>query len=404
MKFLPYSPDQAWLLPPSVKDVLGENHLCFFMHGVVEQLDLSHFESEYGEEGRRAYHPALLLKVWLYAYALQIISTRRLEQRLREDLALRYLAGATAPDHWTLNEFRRRHRKALNDVFTQVVELARKLGMGRLGQVAVDSSPIAANAARDRLETAPALRAQRARDRRAIRRWQQACDQEDPNEAGGRPLDRQVLEVLRQGLAETERRLQKLEKSGTPKLSRTDPESRFLRERQGYVLGYRASLVVSQDHLIVEQRVTNATNDNGLLLPLVDAVEQRTGERPGQLSADSGFFSLENLEGLAQRGIDAYVPDSNLARELNGGRRARKLGRALHPEHRRMRKKLRKPTGRAIYARRKGLIEPVFGVLKEQRGMRRFHLRGLAKVGIEMALACTAYNLTRLWRVKSQPQ
>jgi transposase/IS5 family transposase len=402
MKFLPYSPDQAWLLPPSVKDVLGQDHLCFFIHGVVEQLDLRSFEAEYVEEGRRAYHPALLLKVWLYAYALQITSSRRLEQRLREDLALRYLAGATVPDHWTLNEFRRRHRKALNDVFTQVVELARKLGLGRMGQVAVDSSPIAASASRDRLDTVPVLRAQRARDRRAIRRWQQACDQEDPSQAGGSPLDAGVMEVLRQGLAETERRLQKLEKSESRKLSRTDPESRFLRQRQGYVLGYRASLVVSQDHLILEQRVTNATNDNDLLLPLVDAVEERTGERPQQLSADSGFFSLQNLEGLAARGLNAYVPDSNLARELNGGRRARKLGRALHPEHRRMRRKLRGPMGRAIYARRKGLIEPVFGVLKEQRGMRRFRLRGLVKVGIEMALACTAYNLTRLWRVKAQ--
>ena len=141
MRFLPYEPDQAWLLPPSVKDVLGEGHLCFFLHQVVERLDLSAFEEEYGEEGRLAYAPALMLKLWLYAYGLQVTSSRRLEQRVREDLAFRYLAGGATPDHWTLNDFRTRHRRAINDLFLEVVEVARGLGMGRLGHVAIDSTP-----------------------------------------------------------------------------------------------------------------------------------------------------------------------------------------------------------------------------------------------------------------------
>src|ERR1700680_2757390 len=114
MKFLPYEPDQAWLLPPSVKDVLGEEHLCFFVHQVVERLDLSAFAAEFSEEGQRPYAPALMIKVWLYAYTLQVTSSRRLEQRIREDLAFRYLAGGQTPDHWTLNDFRTRHRRALN--------------------------------------------------------------------------------------------------------------------------------------------------------------------------------------------------------------------------------------------------------------------------------------------------
>ena len=95
MRFLPYEPDQAWLLPPSVKDVLGEDHLCFFVHRVVEQLDLRGFEKAYGEEGPPAYLPLLMVKVWLYAYALGVTSSRRLEQRIREDLAFRYLAGGS---------------------------------------------------------------------------------------------------------------------------------------------------------------------------------------------------------------------------------------------------------------------------------------------------------------------
>src|SRR3970282_1793853 len=139
MKFLPYNPDQVELLPPRVREVLGEGHLCFFLRRMVERLDLGAIEQAYEEEGRPGYHPALLVSVWLYAYALGITSARRLEQRIREDLAFRYLAGGATPDFWTLNQFRTRHARALNDLFTQVVELARSLGMGRRGHVRVDS-------------------------------------------------------------------------------------------------------------------------------------------------------------------------------------------------------------------------------------------------------------------------
>jgi transposase len=183
--FLEYNPEQAYLLPPTVRDVLGEEHLCFFVHRGVEKLDLREFEESYSNEGHPAYHPALLLKVWLYAYALGVTSSRRLEQRIREDLAFRYLAGGAQPDFWALNEFRKRHGRALNDAFTQVVELARRLGMGKLGHVAIDSTRIAANAAVDSIESVAKLRAERAKIRRRIRRWQQQCDAEDPDEGAG---------------------------------------------------------------------------------------------------------------------------------------------------------------------------------------------------------------------------
>src|ERR1051325_7937053 len=159
--FLEYNPEQAYLLPPSVQDVLGEDHLCFLVHRAVEKLDLQEFAAGYSDEGHPAYHPALLLKVWLYAYALGMTSSRRLEQRIREDLAFRYLAGGAQPDVWALNEFRKRHGRAMNNVFTQVVELARSLGLGKLGHVAIDSTWIAANAARSSAETVDKLRAER---------------------------------------------------------------------------------------------------------------------------------------------------------------------------------------------------------------------------------------------------
>ena len=211
-------------------------------------------------------------------------------------------------------------------------------------------------------------------------------------------VSRQALEELEQRVKQIAGRIQRLKKAGVKKLSRTDADSRFLRERGGFVLGYTATVAVSEDHLIVAQQVSQASSDNALLVPLLEAVERECGEGPKQVLADSGFFSQENLEELERRKIDGYVPDSHLGRELNRGVRVRGHSATRHRAQRRMRRKLRSPAGRAIYGRRKGIVEPVLGILKEQRGMRRFRLRGLAKVTVEFTLAAVALNLTRIWR------
>lgn len=123
-----------------------------------------------------------MLKLWLYAYVLGVTSSRRLEQRVKEDLAFGYLAGGAQPDYWALNGFRRRHARALNDAFVQVLEMAQKLGLARMGTVAVDSTRVQANAAVDSEERMAEQRQERAGKRRQVRRWQKACDAEDPNE------------------------------------------------------------------------------------------------------------------------------------------------------------------------------------------------------------------------------
>jgi transposase len=395
-RYLPYSPDQAYLLPPTVKDELGADHLCFFVCQVVRHLDLSGFEQEYSEEGGALYAPAMMLSLWLYAYAIGMTSARRLEQRVVEDLAFRYLAGGSKPDNWALGGFRRRHGRGINDAFTQVLEMARALGMGKLGRVAIDSTRIKANACRDRIDTESKLRNERARLRRQVRRWQRACDRDD-TEAGGL----QVAIAEAEGkLAELPRRLEKLRKSGLQKRSRTDPDARFLRQRGGrYELGYTAETAVSDDHLILVPRVTQKATDNDSLRAMVEQVERQCGAAPAQVLADSGYFSLDNVSGLERRGIAAYVPDSNLARELNTGQRAVGVGgkRIRNPQLHRLRRRLRSPAGRAAYARRKALVEPVFGVLKQQRGMRQFRTRGLKNVNTEFVLAALAYNLTRVY-------
>lgn len=392
-RFLPYNPDQCYLLPPTVKDELGADHLCFFVRKVVARLNVQEFEREYSDEGGSLYAPELMLSVWLYAYAIGLTSARRIEQRLREDLAFRYLGAGERVDNWALSAFRRRHARALNDAFTRVLEMARDLGLGKLGRVAIDSTRIRAHASRDRIDTEQRLRNERAKLRRQVRRWQKQCDRDD-SEPGGL----QVAIADAEGkLAALPARLERLRKSGMKKLSRTDEEARFLRERGGgFVLGYTAEVAVTDDHLIAGVRVSQQQSDNDSLLPMVDQLQQRLQTSPTAVLADSGFFSLENVAALAQRGIDAYIPDSNLACELNTGRPAHYRPRTRLQQ--RLRQKLRSPAGRRQYARRKAVVEPVIGVLKQQRGMRQFRLRGRQKVEIEFTLAALAYNITRLHR------
>ena len=207
------------------------------------------------------------------------------------------------------------------------------------------------------------------------------------------------VEKLEERLAELPRRLERLRKSGEAKLSPRDAEARFLRERGGFALGYTAKMAVSEDHLIVAQRVTLNRCDVPALVPLIEEVEQRTGERPGKALADAGFYSNQNVRAFEQRGIDVYLPDPNLARKLNTGKRACTIGRnrVRSPELKAMRKKLRSAAGRRVYDRRKALVEPVFGVLKQQRGMRQLRTCGQIRVAAEFALATIAYNVTRLF-------
>ena len=196
--------------------------------------------------------------------------------------------------------------------------------------------------------------------------------------------------------------LQQLAEMGEEKMSLTDPEARFLRTRQGFELGYTAEIAVSEDHFIVAQRVTQNKTDNASLLPMVAEVERQCRERPRRVLADSGFYSNANVEQLEERGIDGYVPDSNLASELKGQRPAEEWdgGPVRHAGQHRMREKLRTAAGRRHYQRRKELVEPMIGSLKEHGGMRQFQRRGLALAAVELTLANIALNLKRWRRVR----
>jgi IS5 family transposase len=265
--------------------------------------------------------------------------------------------------------------------------------MGKLGHVAIDSTRVRANASRRSVvDWKQARRQQWAHDRRLVRTFQQKASQQDPEEDGGVSLSAQQQQAL------AEQPVPALPKKGRQQVSLTDPDSRFLRTAQGWELGYTADLAVSDDHLIVAARVTQNATDNGSLVPLVEEVERQCGARPEKVTADSGFFSGRALQAMKQQGVDLYVPDNNLKHEMTTGERARGIGknRIRDPEHRRLRAKLRTTAGRKLYQRRQAVVEPVFGILKEQRGMRKFRRRGLAAVTTEWMLAAIAFNLTRM--------
>jgi len=391
-RFRPYSPDQAYLLPPSVKEVLPVGHLCFFLQGMVAKLDLEPFEQEYSEEGGQLYHPALMLSVWLYAYATGITAGRELERRIGEDLPLRYLAGGAHPDHWALSAFRRRHPRAMNDVFVQVLGFVREQGLGKLGTVAVDGTLIAANNSKSRVDSVEKLRRQRARYRQQVRDWQRRCNAED--HAVAAEYAQEQMEKAQERLDSIPGRLQKLKKSGRKRLPQTDPDAQVLKRRGKSVVGYQSQIAVSEDHFIVGQEVTQAAAENDTLLPMVEQVKRNCGETPQKVLGDAGLYSNDNAEKLKKDGIDAYIPDSNLAAALNRGVRVKRRARTKVMKE--MRAKFRTTEGRRLYARRRATVEGPFGTLKVGRHMAQFRLRGLVKVGIEFVLGAVGYNLTRL--------
>jgi len=280
--YFAYSPEQAELLPRHVRDELG--HVCFLIHEVVESQDLGRFDEAYSEEGQRAYAPRMMLKVWLYGLAVNARSRRRLERRMQEDLALRYLAGGLRPEHKTLSEFLRRHGEAIEELFTQVLGWARKAGMARLGRVAIDATRIKANAWPDRLEK---------QERQQVRRWRREMESADPGQEPGMEVEGEAAEGWRQQMSKP------LATASATRLSRTDPDARFLRERGGrFGLSYSGELAGSEDHFVVGVRVRQQAADSASLLPMIDEVERRGGRRPGQVLADSGFYSGANLDAL----------------------------------------------------------------------------------------------------------
>jgi transposase len=450
--------NQPFLVPPSLQDWLPEDHLARFVGDVTNEVDLNGIYAEYERSdgrGLSAYHPLLLTRLLLYGYSIGVTSSRAIEKATYDNVAFRYLAADQHPDHDTIASFRQEHLETLAGLFLQALRLCEKAGLVKLGNVAIDGTKILANASTRRSATHQKLSERERYWETAVERLlaeaQRTDEQEDRRFGKGQPADplpeelasaQSRLERIRQAKAELEKEAQqeleaaneshttkrgrptKLEQIGraaldpqqrdkekkrrrrakrnagqpTRQYNFVDPDSRVMRDnaRKSFVQAYNAQIAVdAHQQVIVAAEITQKTTDREQLLPMVQSVCTSTARIPETVTADAGYWDTSSLRDIGLQGIQALVsPDAQV----------QPLGTPLppnapkNPEAVRMREVLLSPAGKILYTLRKATVEPVFGQIKEVRGLRRFRLRGLRRVQCEWKLICATHNLLKLFR------
>lgn len=438
--FRPYDPDAPFPMPVSLRDWLPEDHLVYLISDVVDTLDLSEIYAPYDRElrGQPPYEPRMMVKLVLYAYTVGIPSSRRIEQKTYEDVAFRVLAANQHPDHDTICDFRKTHGKALRKLFVPVLALCQEAGLVKLGHVSLDGTKVKANASKHKAMSYARMLAKEAELEKEVeellKKAQEEDDEEDARYGKGRRGDevpeelrfkQKRLQTIRDAKGRLEKRTRekaiqegKLNPDGTPKPTRgpapktphgqpkpkdqenfTDPDSRIMvNGDKAFVQADNAQAAVDAEHqIIVGRRVTNEANDKQQVKPLIEDIKANLGEVPDKASADSGYFSEGNVKYLETEGIDPYIPPNRDKKLKDTPPPRGRIPKDLSTEDR-MRRKLRTKKGRETYAKRKGIVEPVFGQIKFGRGLRQFLLRGLDNVALEWDLWCTGHNLLKLWR------
>lgn len=454
-RFRPYDPNLRLLLPPSLRDWLPEGHLALFVSDVVDQLDLSALYAEYARGDRRGqppYHPALMVKLLVYAYCTGRPSSRKIEQATYTDVAFRVLAADQHPDHASIAEFRKRHLQTLSELFLQVLALCERAGLVQLGHVALDGTKVKANASKhkamsygrmceteQRLEAEIAALLQRAEATDATEDQvygEAGWEHELPAELACRESRLQAIREARAALeeeareraelqaaaAQAKREQRRAEEEATGKKPKgrapvvpdpteakpaakaqrnfTDPDSRIMVDgaTKGFEQAYNVQAVVdSKAQIIVATATTQQSNDKQQLVPMLTQVEQNLGRLPDKASADSGYFSAAAVTDSGLAGVDLYVaPDRQKHGETVVLATGEAAGDASIREQ--MRHKLRTEAGQELYRWRKAIVEPVFGQIKEAQGFRRFSFRGLEKVTAEWRFVCLTHNLLKLFR------
>jgi transposase len=421
-----YLPEQDLLLPPSLRDWLPEDHLAYFVSDMVEQLDLRAIESVYEEEerGQPPYHPRMMTKILIYGYCVGVFSSRRIQKKLSEDVGFRVLAAGNEPDFRTISDFRKLHLGALQGLFDQVLQIALQAGTMKLGRVVLDGSKVKANASKHKAMSYGRMQEEEKRLKEEVKGLLEQAEATDEEEDARYGRDRRGDELPAE-LARRETRLKRIqeakraleerareqakskdepEKEAKPKAKMqynfTDPESRIMPGADGFVQAYNAQIAVEPDfQWIVGQRVTQATNDKQQLAPTVKAIEEQAGQKPEEVMTDSGYCSEANLKYLEKRKIEGFIAtdrESYRDRQQPGPRGPLPAG-ATRVD--RMRRKLQTKVGAAIYSRRKTIVEPVFGQIKQARGFRQFLLRGLEKAQGEWAVICLTHNILKLHRL-----
>ena len=454
--FIPDTVNQTLLFPPSLHDWLPEGHLSRFLLDVVSSLDLSAIYKSYQDKdgrGQAAYAPEMMVRLLLYGYAAGVYSSRKIETRTFEDVAFRFLSGDQHPDHATIAEFRKRHLEALSGLFTQALLLCSEAGLVKLGHVSIDGTKIKANASKHKAMNYKHMNETEARLKQEIEALLAAAEKTDAEEdaqygkdrsgdelpaelqrresrlkkigEAKAALEQQAKEKAAQERAEAEQKLaeraeeerrtgkkkggrkpelpdpDKARPDDTAQRNFTDPESRVMPDganKGSFVQGYNAQIAVdSTSQVIVAAEVTQETNDKKQLLPMIALIAAKLERKPEKVSADTGYFSEANVTDESVKEVDLYVATG---RDKHGAAVETSSGPpppGASPKEA-MREKLRTEAGRTVYKMRKAIVEPVFGQIKEQRGFRRFSLRGKENVSREWKLVCAVSNLLKLFR------
>jgi len=454
--FLDDEIDQSLMMPPSLHEWLPEDHLARFVADLVPSLELSEFYASYEEKdgrGQAAYHPVMMVRLLIYGYCIGVVSSRQIEKRTYEDVAFRYLSADEHPDHTTINEFRKRHLKALSGLFLQALQLCQAAGLVKMGHVALDGTKKQANASKHKAmsygrmgeaeaklkaEIEDLLQGAEAADVAEDEKERQGFSDKLPKELARREsrlkkiqeakaaLEAEAREKAEQEKASVEARIaarQKQEEETGKKMGGhppqvpdpeqakpedkaqrnfTDPDSRIMPDgahKGSFVQAYNAQIAVDAEaQIIVAAEVTQEANDKQQLAPMLEQVQQNTGVKPVASSEDAGYWSPEQVADKRVAGIDLHVATGRdkhgIAEETAPSTDATTEATALNQ----MKQKLQTEAGRAIYKMRKAIVEPVFGQIKECRNFRRFSLRGLKNVRAEWKLVCLTHNILKLFR------
>jgi transposase len=453
--FKPYQPNQLLLLPPDMRDWLPENDLVYFIMDVLNHLDLSVIYNSYDgtKGGQPPFDPRMMTGLLLYSYCVGLPSSRKIERATYYQVPFRVLTADQHPDHDTIASFRKLHLKPLSELFVQVLRLCRKVGLVKLGHVALDGTKVRANASKHKAMSYSHMEKKaeelEAEVRRLLQEAQAIDDAEDALYGKGKRGDelpeelrfkrkrlekiKEAMESLeqeakaesdakRKEIAEKEQALKDEgeKRKGTkpkepsdkpdPKAQRnfTDPESRIMKDgaTKSFEQSYNCQAGVDEkSQIIMATGVTQEPNDKQQLEPLVEEIKKNTGGKtPGKISADNGYFSETNIEYLEQEKINGFIAVDRqkhgevLQQAVCGRPPANATNKEL------MSRKLRTKKGRETYSKRKQIIEPVFGQIKEVRGFRRFLLRGLENVSGEWDLICLTHNLLKLFRSGLMPK
>lgn len=445
--FRPYDPDQEFLFPPAFRDWLPTDHLVFFVMDLVGQLDLGEIYRSYegSKGGKPPYSPTMMTVLLFYSYCVGVFSSRKIEKACYEQIPFRVLTADQHPDHDTVASFRRRHLTVLSSLFVQVLRLCQKAGLVKLGHVSLDGTKVKANASKHKAmsyarmeKSAKELEQEVAR---LLSEAQKVDEQEDIRYGKGKRGDELPEELrfkesrlrkIREAMAsleaeakeeaEQEREAKRNQQEalaqkgqkprgnkrreisdkpdGKAQRNFTDPESRIMKDgaSKSFEQCYNCQAAADESQVIVATGVTQETNDKEQAKPMVEAIKANLdGRVPEKMSKDSGYYSEQNVLHLQKEGIDAYIA---VGRQKHGEAPSRVPRGRIRNEttiKERMARKLRTKKGQGIYKKRKQIVEPVFGQIKEARGFRRFHLRGLEAVTGEWDLVCLTHNILKLF-------